>query len=94
MPVYTVVTTRALTGSSTYVIEYADDASVVADAKQVLDEIVVSIAIAQGADQSELRWLGEWRLWNGEPRWLENGPVAVLPASRRSRLRLVHRRHG
>lgn len=94
MPTYTLVTTRASGGSSTYVVDYADDASVISDAKQVLDEVIISVAIARDADVSRA-WLGQWDLLEGEPRWSgsERAPLASA-APWRSGPHLVYRRRG
>jgi hypothetical protein len=91
MAAYTLVTTRALSGSSTYVIDYADDDSIVADAPQMLGDVVISVAIARGAAPPALHWLGEWRLCDGERRWMSN--AAAVPRAR-GKLQVVPRRLG
>jgi hypothetical protein len=94
MATYTLVTTRASGGASTYRIDYADDDSIISDAKRLLGDAVISISIARGAVASELCWLGEWDLTQGEPRWTSGGLAPLWPAARGRGPRLVYRRPG
>lgn len=69
MPIYTLTITGTDDGHQhTTVVDFSDDASVIADTRAVLDQEHASLAIARGRGD-EVEFMGVWDWCEGQPRW-------------------------
>ena len=69
MPTYTLVITGAENGHQHKpVTDFPNDTQAITDAREVLTEEHVSVAVGRGTGEA-VEWLGVWDWCAGEPRW-------------------------